>query len=143
MCIRHLCSSSLDFDLNLLFRPPKTAMYCLNAKTTYQLTKQNGLVYNAWRQTWRPPSFYRTQSIFENLYPCRPQGHLGPVNMDGGRSQKADHPKLITTKERQLLTPVKRAEGPKDYVRPPFLFPSQTFNIWAPHGPKFLHVNPT
>ena len=48
--------------------------------------------------------------------------------------------------ERQLLTPVKRTEGPKLYVcfcRPPFLIPSRIFYIWAPHGPKFLHVNLT
>ena len=41
--------------------------------------------------------------------------------------------------ERKLLTPVKRAEGPKLYVcfcRPPFLIPSQTFYIWVTHGPK-------
>ena len=48
--------------------------------------------------------------------------------------------------ERQLLTPVKRTEGPKLYVcfcRPPFLIPSRTFLIWASPEPKFLHVNPT
>ena len=48
--------------------------------------------------------------------------------------------------ERKLLTPVKRAEEPKLYVcfcRPPFLILSRAFYIWVPHGPKFLHVNPT
>ena len=48
--------------------------------------------------------------------------------------------------ERRLLTRVKRAEGPKLYVRfcrPPLLIPSQTFYIWVPRGPKFLQVNPT
>ena len=48
--------------------------------------------------------------------------------------------------ERKLLTPVKRAERPKlcvCFCRPPFLIPSQIFYVWVPHGPKFLHVNPT
>ena len=48
--------------------------------------------------------------------------------------------------EWKLLTPVKRAEGPKlcvRFCRPPFLIPSQTGYIWVPLGPKFLHVNAT
>ena len=59
---------------------------------------------------------------------------------------RADYCLRDNSAERKLLTPVKRAEGPKLYVcfcRPPILIPSQIFYIWVPPGPKFLHVNPT
>ena len=38
-----------------------------------------------------------------------------------------------------------RAEGPKlhFFFRPLFLILSRSFSTSAPHGPKFLHVNPT
>ena len=37
-----------------------------------------------------------------------------------------------------------RAEGPKlKFFSPVILIPSRSFSTWAPHGPKFLHVNPT
>ena len=29
------------------------------------------------------------------------------------------------------------------FCRPLFLIPSRSFSTWAPHGPKFLHVNST
>ena len=59
---------------------------------------------------------------------------------------KADHfvfryRKLIMA-ERQLLTPVKRAEGHFCFCRPTFLIPSRTFSTWAPHGRKMSSCNP-
>ena len=65
-----------------------------------------------------------------------------PFRLALPRADYCDH----DSAERKLLTPVKRAEGPKlnvCFCHPPFLIPSQTFYIWVPHGPKFLHVNPT
>ena len=40
------------------------------------------------------------------------------------------------------LMPLNRAEGHKLHFCL-LIIPCQSFSTWAPHGPKFLHVNPT